>query len=592
MKFHSLEDLKNEKYSMLELLRDTWQLLKPYNGRFFLASFIRLAGDLVNLFPMFAFASIITFLSNFKSGQSLQYIWMMMGFWLLASIVRSLSQYYSKYIGFSVAAQIGIDSNLKTLRHMFLLDMSWHEKENSGNKIKRIQNAGDGFTKIVRIYFENIIEIVVNLIAINIIVYNFDHKVLGVLLVFMVTYFIISHFITKRAGQAYYEVNKQEEKVNGILFEAISNIKTVKVMSMAKTFQGIVVGMMKELMLRIQSRISWFQFRGSFLGFWVAIFRIAIIYIVINGILNGQYEVGFLVLFNGYFSDLRSSVEELSNATQEFVNSKYSIARMKDVLNEEIKIDNEEGKVPLVSDWQKIIFKDISFSYGDNKVLNNISFDVLRGQKVGIVGLSGAGKSTLFKLLLKEREEFTGDISFDDVSIKKISTIDYFKQVSVVLQDTEVFNFSLRDNITITNNEQSGNQRLLDQAIKTSHISEFLHKLRDGLDTLIGEKGIKLSGGERQRLGIARAIFKEPQILLLDEATSHLDLESEEKIKDSLHKFFENVTAIVIAHRLTTIKEMDKILVIENGELIESGNFDELYSKKGRFFELWEKQNL
>src|SRR6185436_13102536 len=155
-----------------------------------------------------------------------------------------------------------------------------------------------------------------------------------------------------------------------------------------------------------------------------------------------------------------------------------------------------------------------------------------------------------------------------------------------------VFNFSLKDNIIITNNEQKKNSKLLKQAITTAHISHLVEKLPQGLETIVGEKGVKLSGGERQRLGIARAIFKEPEILLLDEATSHLDLESEEKIKDSLHKFFENVTAIVIAHRLTTIREMDKILVIENGTLIESGNFEELHAKKGRFHELWEKQKL
>ena len=133
---------------------------------------------------------------------------------------------------------------------------------------------------------------------------------------------------------------------------------------------------------------------------------------------------------------------------------------------------------------------------------------------------------------------------------------------------------------------------LLEKALTVSHVKDFLDKLPEGVDTLIGEKGVKLSGGERQRLGIARAIFKQPQILLLDEATSHLDLESEEKIKDSLHLFFENITALVIAHRLTTIREMDKIIVIEKGVILEQGSFDELYKKKGRFYELWEKQKF
>jgi ABC-type multidrug transport system fused ATPase/permease subunit len=547
---------------------------------------------LANLYPVFALASIITFLSKYKTGDPLNYIWLLLSLWLIAVIIRNLSQYFSKFLGFWVAEKIAIDSALKTVRHLFLLDMAWHERENSGNKIKRIQNAGDGLNKIVRLWFDSIIEIIVNLVAINIIIARFDHTVLLTLFGFLLTYFIFSFFITRRAGVASYIVNEQEENVNGLLFEAINNIKTVKVMSMAQTLHSIIIIGTDLLIEKIKTRIKWFQFRNAFLSGLAATFRIGIIFLIVQGVRYGHYEVGFLILFNGYFSDLRESIDELSTATQDFVTSKFSVARMKDILNEPVTIDNENDKVSFPDDWKKITVKNLSFSYGENKVLNKISFEVNRGEKVGIVGLSGAGKSTLFKLLLKERQEFNGDILFDDLSIKQIRTSDYFKFVSVVLQDTEVFNFSLRENITITNAKEKNNQRLLKQALATAHISEFLHKLPEGLDTIIGEKGVKLSGGERQRLGIARAIFKEPQILMLDEATSHLDLESEEKIRDSLHKFFENVTAIVIAHRLTTIKEMDKILVIENGKIIESGNFNKLYSDKGRFYELWEKQKL
>lgn len=585
------EDIKTE-YSSRQLLSDIVELVKPYKWRFLFASLIRLSGDLANLYPTFALASIVTFVTLYKSGDSLKPVWIILGLWFLATIVRNSSQFFSKYIGFTLAARLDIDSTLRAVKHMFLLDMSWHEKENSGNKIKRIQNAGDGFTKILRLYFNNVIEIFVNLVAINIIIYNFDRTVLILLLIFLVTYFLISHFFIKKAGQAHSEVNKKEEELNGILFEAINNIKTVKVMSMSKNLFQTISNFTNELIEKVKIRILLFQSRWSFLSFWSGTFKICILAIIVNGIVDGHYALGFLILFNGYFNDLRGSIDELSTSIQDFVTAKYSIARMKDILNEPITIEDKRNKIPLQRDWRKIIVKDLSFSYGDNKVLENISFEVNRGEKVGIVGLSGAGKSTLFKLLLKEREEFSGDIFFDDVSLKQILKNDYFKQVSVVLQDTEVFNFSLRENIVITNNEQRGNEKLLEQALNTAHIDEFIHKLPQGLETLIGEKGIKLSGGERQRLGIARAVFKEPKLLLMDEATSHLDVESEEKIRDSLHKFFENVTAVVIAHRLTTIKEMDKILVLENGKIIEVGNFEELYAKKGRFHELWEKQKL
>ena len=589
---YSKDDFKNSKYPLGQLLRAILELLKPYKWRFVAASFVRLLGDLAWLYPAFAFASIVTFLTHYKTGDSLRTIWVVLGLWLLATVIRSLSQFFAKYLGYRVAEKISIDSALKTVQHMFLLDMVWHERENSGNKIKRIQNAGDGFNKILRLWFDNIIEIIVNLIAINVIIAQFDQTVLIILLIFLITYFFISIVMIRRAGEASYLVNAQEEEVSGLLFEAINNIKTVKVMAIAKNLYETIVLRTQDLFKKLKVRIFRYQSRNSLLTFWAGFFKVVIIALIIQGIFNGHYEIGFLVLFNSYFSDLRVSIDELSTSAIDFITSKISIARMKSILDEPIKIDSEQGKIPLPIDWQKIIVKNLSFSYGENKVLNDISFEVKRGEKVGIVGLSGAGKSTLFKLLLKEREEFTGNIFFDDISIKQILKQNYFKQVSVVLQDTEVFNFSLKDNIIITNKEQKINEKLLKQSLDTAHISEFVEKLPQGLDTIIGEKGVKLSGGERQRLGIARAIFKQPKILLLDEATSHLDLESEEKIKDSLHNFFESVTAIVIAHRLTTIREMDKILVIENGKLIESGNFEKLYADRGRFYELWEKQKL
>ncbi|OGF28111.1 hypothetical protein A2477_04230 [Candidatus Falkowbacteria bacterium RIFOXYC2_FULL_47_12] len=580
------------QYSFRQLIRDIFQLLKPYRSRFVIASFIRLVGDVVYLYPAFALASVVTFLTHYRSGDSLYTVWVILALWALAVFIRSCSQFFSKYIGYRVSEKVAIDSMLQATQHLFLLDIAWHERENSGNKIKRIQNAVDGLNTILRIWFNSIIEIAVNLIAINIIIANFDHTVLAVLLVFLFTYFFISGMMRRRASAASYAVNAQEEQVNGLLFEIINNIRTVKVMAMGGVLYSRLAAAAAELFNRLKRRIFWYQSRASFLSFWANGFRVGIIAMIAWGIFNGHYEVGFLILFNSYFSDLRESIDELSTASVDFATAKLSIARMKLMLDEPVRIDDDRGKVALSPRWQTIALRHVSFAYGENQVLSDISFTMRRGEKVGIVGLSGAGKSTLFKLLLKEREEFHGDILFDNLSIKKIRRSDYFKKVSVVLQDTEVFNFSLHDNITVTNTTRQTNQALLKRALDTAHMNDLVKKLPQGLDTVIGEKGVKLSGGERQRLGIARAIFKEPEILLLDEATSHLDLESEEKIRDSLHAFFEHVTAIVIAHRLTTIREMDTILVIEEGTLVESGTFAELYAARGRFYELWEKQKL
>ncbi len=579
-------------YSAWDLIKDIGRWVKPYRARFLLASFIRLTGDLAWLYPAFAIGTIVSLLTQRTPENWLARIWIILSLWALAVIIRNVSQFFAKSLGYRVAEKVAIDASLQTVSHLFLLDMAWHERENSGNKIKRIQNASDGLNKIIRLWFDSIIEITVNFVGIMIIISSFDKAVLALLGIFLITYFTISFFMTQRAGWASYHVNAQEEQVNGLVFEAVNNIRTVKVMAMGKSLMASLLKQAEELFSRIKKRIFRFQFRASFLAVWAYGFRLAGIGLIIFGILKGHYEVGFLVMFHSYFSNIWESVDELSTSTQDFVTSKFSITRMKSMLNEPIIIDNEAGKLDFSPNWKTISLRGVDFSYGENEVLKDLTFDLHRGEKVGVVGLSGAGKTTLFKLLLKEREEFSGDILFDNVSIKNIRKSDYFAYISVVLQDTEVFNFSLRENITVTNPGQKVNQELLDKALNVAHVQDFLHKLPEGLDTVIGEKGVKLSGGERQRLGIARAIFKQPQILLLDEATSHLDLESEEKIQDSLHKFFQQVTAVVIAHRLTTIKEMDKILVIEEGRLVEMGNFDELYQKRGRFYELWEKQKL
>lgn len=579
-------------YSSFQLIKDIWELMAGLRGKFLLGTLLRLVSDLAVLFPQYAIALVVDFFIHYQVGDDSSIVFWIMGGFALSILVRATGQFSGKFYGYQVAESVGIKLTLKATQHLFLLDMAWHEKENAGNKVKRIQNASEAVNRIVRLWFDCVVEICVNIIGITIIVATFDGVVMLLLVAFLIIYFVLSRVLTKKAALASFAVNAQEENVSGVLFEATNNIRTLKVMGVGPALLEIIHTATTGLYEKIKHKIFAYQSRNSLLGFWGGIAKVGILTIIIVGVLRGQYTVAFLVLFNSYFSNIRESIDELAGVTQDFVTGRFSVMRLKQILDYPITIDSEENKLPFPQAWQEITFKKVSFAYGDNKVLKNISFSVKRGEKVGIVGLSGAGKSTILKLLLKEREEFSGDILFDGISIKTISKQAYFQNVSVVLQDTEVFNFSLKDNITITNAAKKKNARLFKQSLEVAHITDLVQKLPQGLNTIIGEKGVKLSGGERQRLGIARAIFKQPQILLLDEATSHLDLESEEKIRDSLHQFFENVTAIVIAHRLTTIREMDKILVIEGGELIESGSFEYLMQLKGRFYQLWEKQGL
>jgi len=579
------------EYSNWSLIRDVINFIRPYKSRFFAATFLRLSSDIAALYPTYAFAVIVTFFSKYAPGDSLKYFWTVLLLWTEASLWRSLAKNSGKYIGYQLAERISLDGQLKTIQHLFLLDIAWHEKENAGNRLKRIQKGGDGLERVMRMWINNFIEIGVNFVGMIFIFGKIDLLIGGVMVIFLAVYLSISLLMLSKASAASQAVDIKEEEMTGLMFQAISNIRSVKVLAMGGAILKMIHEQSVELFKKIRERVFRFQIRNITIDVIGQTFRIGTIAFIAYGIAHGRYEVGFLILFNGYFSSIWESVNELSETTQDLIICKYGIARMQRTINEPILIDNEKNKADLPKNWKKIIVKNLSFSYGKNKVLNNISFEIKRGERVGIIGLSGAGKSTLFKLMLKENEDFTGDILFDDVSIRKIKKKAYFDNVGVVLQDTEVFNFTLRENIEIASSKKHKKEDL-EQALNISYVSDFIHKLPLGVDTFIGEKGIKLSGGERQRLGVARAVYKQPQILFLDEATSHLDLESEEKIKDSLHKFFQKVTAVVIAHRLTTIREMDKIIVIEKGRIVEIGSFDELYGAGGRLFELWEKQKF
>ncbi|KND50382.1 MAG: ATP-binding cassette, subfamily B, bacterial [Parcubacteria bacterium C7867-007] len=569
-----------------------YSFLKDYKWRFLFATLLRIIGDVAWLYPAYGMSLLVNYLTAYQPGTSIEPVLVVFSTFVGASVLRFGGGYWAKSIMFSISERIALDSQRAGIAHMFELDIGWHEAENTGNKLKRISRGGDSMDRVLRIWINNFVPIAINLIGIVIVLWQFDTGIAFVTAVFICLYYGFAHTMRKQSARAAVAANLQDEQLQGTLFESLNNVRTVKVLGMAPALMKLVNRESNELYKKVLTRIFWFQTSGYSRGFFAYLFQTIILGFIVWGIIKGEYEVGFLVLFAGYFGNLIQSIGELADIAQDYVVARLSVGRLFQVLHEEVNIDRTDNKLPFPSDWKKITFENVSFGYGDSQVLKDVSFEINRGEKIGIVGLSGAGKSTLFKLLLKEYESYEGSIRIDDVLLSNISRQDYFNYSAVVLQDTEVFNLSLRENVVLANSAERDNQHLLEKAIRVAHVKDFMSRLPLGIETPIGEKGVRLSGGERQRVGIARAVFKNPQLLLLDEATSHLDIESEEKIRSSLHEFFQSVTAVVIAHRLTTIREMDRIIVMEGGKILESGSFDQLHKKKGRFYELWEKQNL
>jgi ABC-type multidrug transport system fused ATPase/permease subunit len=254
--------------------------------------------------------------------------------------------------------------------------------------------------------------------------------------------------------------------------------------------------------------------------------------------------------------------------------------------------NEKKNKKIFPKSWNEISIKNASFDYKNNENektgIKEINMIIKKGEKIGLVGKSGSGKSTLVKVLIGLYSLNRGNIKIDDMDFSDIKEESILKHMSLVLQETEMFNLSLKENVTLMKKDKLGK---FNNAVQIAELRDVIENLPEKENTLIGEKGYHLSGGERQRVGIARTIFKNPQIIILDEATSSLDSKTEQKIQESLEKEAKNKTLIMIAHRVSTLKNVDRIYVMEGGRIIEEGKYNELIAdSRSKFYEIYELQ--
>ena len=308
-----------------------------------------------------------------------------------------------------------------------------------------------------------------------------------------------------------------------------------------------------------------------------------------NMIMQEQLTIGDFFAFILYLGFLIAPIVQMSNIGSQITEAFAGLDRMQEILELDREDEDPKRKEKITSIDGTIEFDNVSFSYEKGKeVLHDINFEAKPGSVTALVGSSGSGKTTIAGLVASFLNPDNGLIKIDGNDLSKIELPNYRSYLGVVLQDDFLFEGSIRENILFPRPDAKENE-LIDAA-KSAHVLEFAEGFEDGLDTLIGERGVKLSGGQRQRIAIARAILANPKILILDEATSNLDTESEAYIQESLSRLMHGRTTFVIAHRLSTIRKADQILVIEKGQIVERGNHETLLKKEGRYFDLYNFQ--
>ncbi len=379
-------------------------------------------------------------------------------------------------------------------------------------------------------------------------------------------------------------------EVTGRLTETLNGVRVIKGFNAEQQEIDSFETGVDKLFLNIKKSLTSTAFVTSSATFLLGLASAGIMGIGGYLIMQDEMTFGDFLAFTLYLGFMIAPIVQMSNIGTQLTDGFAGLDRTEELMNMDSEHDNPNRTETLPTEIHgNIKFNDVSFAYEEDKeVLHNISIDAPSGSVTALVGSSGSGKSTIAGLVSSFLSPDSGTITIDGYDLSKCTLDSYRQHLSVVLQDDFLFEGTIRDNIIFP--RPNSTEEEVQAAVKSAYVSEFSDRFEEGLDTLIGERGVKLSGGQRQRIAIARAVLADPKILILDEATSNLDTESEALIQESLGELMKGRTTFVIAHRLSTIRKADQILVVEDGHIAEQGNHDELIAKEGRYHQLFTYQ--
>ncbi len=561
--------------------------LKDHKAYFFQILLGLIIGSAIQLvFPYLTQSIVDTGINT----QNLNFIQIVLAAQLMLLFSQTVVEFIRSRILLHISTRINISLLSGFWSKLLKLPIQFFESKHPGDIIQRIgdHHRIESFLTGTAL---NTFFSMFTLIIFSFVLFSYNLTVFAIFAVGSILYVLWIQFFLRYRRKLDYQRFAIASRENNATMQLVYGMQEIKLNNAENTFrwawEGLQAGLFK-LNFKNLSLSQYQQIGAFFINQGKNIF---ITFIVAKLVIDGQLTLGMMLAIQYIIGQLNSPVEQLIGFTQQAQDAKISLERLNDIHGLEDEEPPEKEFNHFLPERHSIYIKNLSFTYpgaGNEPVLKNINLIIPEGKVTAIVGMSGSGKTTLIKLLLRFYESYKGDIYIGSANFKTISPKYWRSVCGAVMQDNFIFNDNIRKNITVTD-DKVDNERLLN-ACKTSNILSFIESLPLGFYTKLGAEGNGISGGQKQRLSIARSVYKQPEFICFDEATNSLDANNEKVILENLQEFFKNRTVIIVAHRLSTVKNADKIVVMDEGQIVEEGTHAKLTSQKGKYYELVKNQ--
>ena len=519
-------------------------------------------------------------LDNYFPNKNAAMIIRMLILLFILYVFRLIFQYIVHFWGHVVGIRMETDMREELFNHLQKLSFKFYDNTKVGYLMSRIVNDLNNISELAHHGPEDLFISTVMLLGSFIILLLMKWQLALFTFAMLPIMFYFSLILGKKMYRSFKDIREKVAEVNSLVEDSLSGIRVVKSFTNEKLEEDkFNDGNQKFRESREVAMKNMAQFHAG-MDYFTNMIRFFTLGVGAYFIFNDALTTGELVAFLFYVNMFMNPIRRLVNFNQQFQKGMAGFNRFLELLDVQPEIKDKSDSVKLNNPKGNIQYKDVTFGYENHmKVLNNINLDIKSGETIAFVGPSGAGKTTLCNLLPRFYELDRGEITIDGISIKDIKLESLRENIGIVQQEVFLFNGNIKDNISYGNYSASDEE--IKEAAKKANAHQFIMNLSDGYKTKIGERGVKLSGGQKQRISIARSFLKNPPILILDEATSSLDNESEKIIQASLDRLSKDRTTLVIAHRLSTVKNADNIVVLTEEGIVEKGRHDELINKDG-----------